>query len=85
LTTPEFFMRVPFCLSLALFLSSIAPSTLAQDKTGQLTRKTLPMNDADTVRIALPYDTAEGALLGVQPCLTGYEATIEEDDPNPLE
>lgn len=74
-------MRVPFCLSLTLFLSSIAPSALAQDKTGEPPRKILPMNDADTVRIALPYDTAEGALLGVVPCLTEYKATIEEDDP----
>ncbi|MEI4235189.1 hypothetical protein [Roseovarius sp. D22-M7] len=78
-------MRTPFCLSLTLFFSVVAPPILAQDDLGELPRKTLPMDDADTVRIGLPYDTAVGSLGGAQPCLAGYEATIDADDPNRFE
>jgi hypothetical protein len=79
-------MRAPFCLSLTLFLATVAPSTLAQDVAqndlGELPRKILPINDADTVLIGLPYNTTLGSLGGAQSCLVNYKTTIEEDDPN---
>ena len=78
-------MHVPVCLSLTVLLAAVAPSTLAQDALGALPRKILPMDDADTVRVGLPYDTTLGTLGGVQPCLAGYEATVDEDDPNRFE
>jgi len=78
-------MRAPCCLSLSVFLAAVAPPTLAQDDLGAPPRKILPMDDAETVRIGMPYDTTLSALGGIQACLAGYDATIDEEDPNRFE